>query len=104
MTAAEIIKLVRQLKRWSQKTLALAAGVPQSTIARWESGRVSPRVDSLQKVLDAAEIVAKVQLVASDRTDMDQICERLSWRPIERLRYLGDMAAFEDRARSAREV
>lgn len=104
MTAAEIIKLTRRLKRWSQKQLALAAGVPQSTIARWESGRVSPRVDSMQRVLEAAGIVAKVQLVVSDLTDLDQIRERLSWTPRQRLRYLTDMVAFEDRARSAREV
>jgi len=104
MTAAEIIKLARRLKRWTQTEFARAAGVPQSTIARWESGRVSPRVDSLQRVLESAGLVARIELVADDRIDRDQIAERLSWTPINRLRYLIDLVAFEERARSAREV
>ncbi len=36
--------------------------------------------------------------------DDDQIAERLSWTPRERLQYLLDMLAFEERARSARPV
>lgn len=36
--------------------------------------------------------------------DDDQIAERLSWTPRERLRYLLDMLAFEESARSARPV
>jgi hypothetical protein len=34
--------------------------------------------------------------------DLDQIIERLKWSPAERLQYLLDMLAFEERARSAR--
>lgn len=34
----------------------------------------------------------------------DQIAERLSWTPRERLQYLLDMLAFEERARSSRRV
>ncbi len=37
-------------------------------------------------------------------SDLDQIVERLSWTPLERLRYLLDMLAFEERARRARLV
>jgi hypothetical protein len=36
--------------------------------------------------------------------DADQIAERLSWTPSQRLRYLLDMLDFEDRARRARRV
>jgi len=36
--------------------------------------------------------------------DDDQIAERLSWTPRERLQYLLDMLTFEERARSARPV
>lgn len=36
--------------------------------------------------------------------DDDQIAERLRWTPRERLQYLLDMLAFEERARSARPV
>jgi hypothetical protein len=34
--------------------------------------------------------------------EIDQIVERLAWTPKERLQYLLDMLAFEERARQAR--
>ncbi len=34
-------------------------------------------------------------------TDLDQIVERLTWTPRERLQYLLDMLAFEEKARRA---
>jgi hypothetical protein len=36
--------------------------------------------------------------------DLDQIVERLTWTPRERLQYLLDMLAFEERACAARRV
>ena len=39
-----------------------------------------------------------------DDADLDQIDERLRWSPAERLQYLLDMLAFEERARKARPV
>ena len=39
-----------------------------------------------------------------DESDRDQIVERLGWTPRQRLEYLVDMVAFEDRARRARQV
>jgi len=40
------------------------------------------------------------------RTELDEdlIVERLSWTPKQRLDYLLDMLAFEDRARRARRI
>ncbi len=39
-----------------------------------------------------------------DPADDDQIVERLRWTPKQRLEYLLDMLAFEERARRARRV
>jgi hypothetical protein len=36
--------------------------------------------------------------------DLDQIRERLSWSPAERLQYLLDVLAFEERAHNARTI
>ncbi len=36
--------------------------------------------------------------------DLDQITERLSWTPRQRLQYLLDMLAFEDRAHRAKPI
>jgi hypothetical protein len=40
----------------------------------------------------------------ADDVEIDQIVERLGWTPRERLQYLLDMLAFEERARHARPV
>jgi hypothetical protein len=39
-----------------------------------------------------------------DDSDRDQIAERLSWKPKQRLAYLVDMVAFEERAHRARRL
>ncbi len=39
-----------------------------------------------------------------DESDRSQLVERLDWTPRERLRYLVDMIAFEQRARRARRL
>jgi hypothetical protein len=36
--------------------------------------------------------------------DLDQITERLSWTPRQRLQYLLDMLAFEDKAHRAKPI
>jgi len=41
---------------------------------------------------------------ALDNSDREQILERLSWTPQERLNYLRDMVAFEERAHRARRL
>jgi hypothetical protein len=40
----------------------------------------------------------------SEEVEIDQIVERLGWTPRERLRYLLDMLAFEERAHRARPI
>ena len=43
-------------------------------------------------------------LERSDDVEVDQIVERLSWTPKQRLQYLLDMLDFEERARQARPI
>ena len=104
MNASDLLREARKQRGWSQAQLAAAAGTSQPAIARWESGRVSPRVESLRHVLEAAGFEPRVELEDRSSVDLDQLAERLRWKPIERLRYLVDMVAFEDRARRARLV
>jgi hypothetical protein len=40
----------------------------------------------------------------TDAADRDQIAERLGWTPKQRLVYLVDMVAFEERAHRARRI
>jgi hypothetical protein len=47
---------------------------------------------------------ARVATFPKDESDRDQIVERLGWTPRQRLDYLLDMLAFEDRARRAHQI
>jgi len=47
------IKFERQKRKLSQEGLALEAGLDKNTIWKIESGRVSPTVDSLEKIAHA---------------------------------------------------
>ena len=63
------IKLERIKRDISQENLALDAGLDRNTIWKIESGRVSPTIDSLEKIAKALNIdfsvlmdVSKVEL------------------------------------------
>ena len=63
------IKLERIKRDISQENLALESGLDRNTIWKIESGRVSPTIDSLEKIAKALEIdfsvlmdVSKVEL------------------------------------------
>jgi transcriptional regulator with XRE-family HTH domain len=99
-----LIHNARLSRGWTQAELARRLRTPQSAIARWERGSMSPRVETLERILAACGYRAELQLVDQWEIDRDQLQERLSWTPTERLRYLIDMVAFEERARRARKV
>jgi transcriptional regulator with XRE-family HTH domain len=86
----------------TQRGLAAKLGTTQSAIARWEKGAVSPRVDTLDRLLRACGFESRILLTRAPEPDLDQLAERLAWNPKQRLDYLRDMLAFEQRAHRAR--
>jgi transcriptional regulator with XRE-family HTH domain len=48
-----VVRGVRSALRMSQAQLARRSGVPKAHVARLEAGRLSPRVDTLERLLDA---------------------------------------------------
>ena len=50
------IKFERQKKGFSQEVLALEAGLSRNAIWKIESGRVSPTIESLEKIAKALDI------------------------------------------------
>jgi predicted transcriptional regulator len=52
MDAARVLRQARRRARLTQRGLADKAGVPQSQIAKIESGAVVPRVDTLDRLLE----------------------------------------------------
>jgi predicted transcriptional regulator len=51
--AARVLRQARRRAGLTQRDLAEKAGVPQSVVARIESGAVVPRVDTLDRLLEA---------------------------------------------------
>jgi transcriptional regulator with XRE-family HTH domain len=95
---------MRRAARLTQTELAVRMGTTQSAIARWERGAVSPKLETVARLARACGL--EPQIVWAERGDVDraQIAERLRWTPAERLQYLRDMLAFEERAHRARPV
>ena len=57
MELSKKIVLLRQKKGWSQIDLARAAGIPQPTICRLESGDIEqPKIMTLMKITRALEV------------------------------------------------
>lgn len=55
-----LVRRVRRILDVSQRGLAALLGVSQSVVARWETGRTSPRVSVLQRMLSLAGLAAQV--------------------------------------------
>ena len=86
MSAARILRRARRRARLSQRGLAEAAGVPQSTVARIELGQLSPRVDTLERILRAAGQTLSSEPVLGIGIDRTQIHRLLRLSPEQRLR------------------
>ena len=54
------IRQVREVQGVSQRELARRLGVSQPVVARWEAGRDSPRLDTLQRIAEALEVNLEV--------------------------------------------
>ncbi len=96
MIAARLLKHARRTAGLSQRVLGEAAGIPQSTVARIELGRLSPRTDTLDRLLRAAGRTLAVEPTAGVGVDRSQIRELLKLTPAERLRLAAaDASALE---------
>jgi predicted transcriptional regulator len=76
VNAARALKHSRRNAGLTQQGLALRAGVPQSVVARIESGKSVPRVDTLDRLLRACgkTLEAAPQLgIGVDRTGIREL-------------------------------
>lgn len=70
----------------TQRQLAAAAGVPQPTVARIESGAVNPRTDTLQRLLAATGHELTYEARLGIGVDRSGIRDRLRLTPAQRVR------------------
>ena len=90
----------------TQRELAHRVGVPQPAIARIESGMVSPRVDTLDRLLAACDrqVTAGPRRSAVDPQDWAQVEANLRRTPAQRLRNLETAARSVRRLQRARRL
>ena len=56
-----LVRRIRRILDVSQRGLAALIGVSQSVVARWETGRTSPRVSAVQQLMRLAGLRGAVQ-------------------------------------------
>jgi len=84
MRAATLLRHSRHRAGMTQRQLAAAAGTPQSTIGRIESGRLNPTLDNLRHLLRAAGHDLELAAVAGADEDRTLIRDRLRLTPAAR--------------------
>lgn len=98
MRASRMLRSARRASGLTQRRLALAAGVPQSTVARIETGRLAPRSDTLERLLRASGFTLELAPAAGEGVDRSQIHALLRLTPGERARLAAADAAGLARA------
>jgi transcriptional regulator with XRE-family HTH domain len=73
--AGGLLRLTRRQAGLSQRQLAVLAGVPQSMIAAYEMGRREPSMPTLLKLINAAGLDLRLELVPLD--DHDQVLAQI---------------------------
>lgn len=86
MKAARMLRYARRSAGLSQAALAAAAKVPQSTIARIELGQLTPRLDTIDRLLRATGNSVELTPVLGADEDRSLIRDRLRMSPAERAR------------------
>jgi len=92
--AGNLLKVARSQIGVSQRQLGELAGMPQSTIARIESGKRQPSLPVLARILAAAELEVRINLAPYEGHDdvLDATDARLA--PDELARRRTDQEAF----------
>jgi predicted transcriptional regulator len=93
MKASSLVKQARRKAGFSQRALAAAARVPQSTVGRIEAGLIDPRASTLHKLLDACSHELEAGPRLGDGVDRTQIRRLLDLSPRERVESAAAAAA-----------
>jgi DNA-binding XRE family transcriptional regulator len=81
--AGDLLRRARAEKHMTQRGLAAAAGVPQSTVARIEGDHMQPSLPLLFRLLDAAGVEPRMALEHSDDTSTGESSASGWSRPVE---------------------
>jgi transcriptional regulator with XRE-family HTH domain len=94
-----LIKEARRRAALPQSELASRLGVPQSTIARWETGRIAPSFDNVTRAIRACDLELSVGLAAKDAQLEALVDDYLRMTPAERFAQNSYLVNFVEGAR-----
>jgi len=92
--AADLVRLARARADLTQRQLAELSGVPQSVIARIESGSRQPTIPTLERVLAGAGVELRFRLESLDDHDSALAAQDALRSPAERKAAEDAHAAF----------
>ncbi|HEY3833634.1 MAG TPA: helix-turn-helix transcriptional regulator [Acidimicrobiia bacterium] len=72
MNGPTLIRRARARSGLSLRALAERAGTSHSTLAAYEAGRISPTLDTLERILGAAGFTATITLTPRAATDRER--------------------------------
>lgn len=84
MKARRLLRHARREKGLTQRALAAAAGLPQSTVARIEAGSLEPRWATMSRLLEASGHSLEITR-SGEGIDRSQIRAMLAMTPYQRL-------------------
>jgi transcriptional regulator with XRE-family HTH domain len=85
MVSADLLREARLRAGITQEELGRRAGRPQSQIARWESGRVDPSLETLRMLIRACGLELTYGLATYDDSYVPYIERLLELTPQERI-------------------
>ncbi len=95
MRSSDLLLTGRKRAGLSQEQLAQRLGRPQSTIARWETGRQHPPLESVIEALRACGLELTVGIARYDDSYRAQVTRQLRLDPVERVKRLTPAWAAE---------
>ena len=87
MTLQAKLRQARTKAGLNQRELAALAGVPQSTVGRIESGAISPRAETIERLLGALGYELGIEPIEDVGIDRSLIRHFLRLEPQERVLY-----------------
>lgn len=99
MKGSALILEARRRAGLTQTGLADRLGVPQSTIARWETGRIAPSFENVVRAVRACDLDLAVRVVDRDRDLIALVDAHLRLTPAERLAQNSHLVNFVEGAR-----
>lgn len=101
--AADLILSARLRAGLSQRELARRAGTSQSTLNRYERGKVEPSLRTVNRLVHACGLELRTTLAEPDPHDAILVQESLDLTPEERLAKLTSWSRFVAASRTAKD-